>query len=138
MALYLNERMADERQEHRIRRERAEEIQGESRRTKPSSEMNSICREPSELYGHAPPRPRDGGKWVLEVPLQGQPQPPPEPPPSQEWCDQRTRGRAGAHAGPEPAPTSGRNRRRQGQLMTLVSSVALAIREASRQLYTAK
>eukprot|EP00965_Chrysotila_dentata_P001811 59710-Pleurochrysis_carterae.AAC.1 len=107
--------MAVERQEHRIRRERAAESGAHLDRTKPSSEMNSICRGLSELYRHAPPCPRDGGKWALEVPLQGEPQPQPEPPPSQGACEQRTRGRAGAHAGPEPEPVSGRNRHAQGQ-----------------------
>eukprot|EP00965_Chrysotila_dentata_P172013 5676428-Pleurochrysis_carterae.AAC.6 len=98
-------------------------------RNPPSSEMNSICRGLSELlYRHAPPRPRDGGKWALEVPLQGEPQPPPEPPPSQEVCDQRTRGHARAHAGPEPKPMSGRNRRVQGQLKATQQQVLFALR----------
>eukprot|EP00965_Chrysotila_dentata_P261923 6214408-Pleurochrysis_carterae.AAC.2 len=77
--------------------------------------MKSICRERPELHRYAPPRPRDGGQWALEVHLQRETQPHPEPPPSHEACDQGTRGRAGAHAGPEPNLVPGRNRHKKGQ-----------------------
>eukprot|EP00965_Chrysotila_dentata_P011911 391587-Pleurochrysis_carterae.AAC.1 len=107
--------MAVGRQNHRTRRECAGGSPGAPSRTKPSSEMNRICRELPELLRCASPRPRDGQQWALEVPLQRATQAGPKPP-SREVCDQRTRGRAGAHAGPEPVIVSGRNRHNTGKM----------------------
>eukprot|EP00965_Chrysotila_dentata_P088286 2915495-Pleurochrysis_carterae.AAC.1 len=108
--------MAVERQQHRIRPERAGEKLGESCPTKPRSELNRICRERPELPRYAPRRPRDGWQWALEVPFQRETQPQPGPPPSQRVCEQRTRGRAGAHTGPEPVLVPRRNRHEKGKL----------------------
>eukprot|EP00965_Chrysotila_dentata_P037930 1260772-Pleurochrysis_carterae.AAC.4 len=106
--------MAAECQPRPIRRERAGIGKRESRTTEPRAEIVGICGELSETLRYAAPRPREGWQWALGVPLQGFTHAGPETP-SGAACDQRTRGRAGAHAGHEPALTSGRNRRRGGK-----------------------
>eukprot|EP00965_Chrysotila_dentata_P015180 502268-Pleurochrysis_carterae.AAC.1 len=107
--------MADERQPPLIRRERAGNRMGESNPTKPSTGRERYRHEHSEELRCAPHRPRVGQLWTLEVPLQGCTQAEPIPS-SQGECDQCTRGRARALAGPEPAVESGRNRLKAGKL----------------------
>eukprot|EP00965_Chrysotila_dentata_P203292 6181625-Pleurochrysis_carterae.AAC.1 len=94
--------MAADRQQHRIRPKRGGEHLGAFDGTKLRSELNGICRGRPELLRYAPPRPSNGQQWASDsMPLQRSTQAEPEPP-SRAECDQRTRGRAGAHAGPEP------------------------------------
>eukprot|EP00965_Chrysotila_dentata_P257822 6213016-Pleurochrysis_carterae.AAC.1 len=109
--------MAVDRRLARIRRERAEKSRRESDKTKLITEIDGIRCERPESLRYAPPRPRDGQLWALGVPLQGFTHAGPELP-SQGECDQCTRGRAGAHAGPEPSLLSGRNRRKVGGMDT--------------------
>eukprot|EP00965_Chrysotila_dentata_P101385 3346960-Pleurochrysis_carterae.AAC.2 len=102
------------RQNSRIRRKRTVDNQREASRTKSSTEIDCIRRERPASLRCVPPSPREGRQWVLEVPLQGIMLAEPEQP-SREECAQHTRGRAGAHAGPELALVFGRNRHEAGK-----------------------
>eukprot|EP00965_Chrysotila_dentata_P043386 1442579-Pleurochrysis_carterae.AAC.1 len=75
--------------------------------------MDGICREHSESLRCAARRPRKGRQWALGVPSQGATHAVPELP-SKAECAQRTRVRARALAGPEPASLLGRNRLQAG------------------------
>eukprot|EP00965_Chrysotila_dentata_P185753 6132516-Pleurochrysis_carterae.AAC.1 len=92
--------MAVERQQHRIRQERAGQNLGESNRTKPRSETSRICRERPELIRCASRRPRDGAQGALEVPFQGKTLAQPEPPLAKESANSAP----GAVPGHTPAP----------------------------------
>eukprot|EP00965_Chrysotila_dentata_P092802 3064433-Pleurochrysis_carterae.AAC.1 len=83
--------MAAERQQHRIRHERAERDLRESREPKSRTESDWIRRERPELLRCVSLRPREGRQWTFGVPPQGFIHVGPEPP-SLEACDQRTRG----------------------------------------------
>eukprot|EP00965_Chrysotila_dentata_P076529 2527044-Pleurochrysis_carterae.AAC.2 len=107
--------MAVERQTHRIRREGAGNKMGESITTKPRTGIKRYGHGHSEEPRYAPLCPRVGQLWTLEVPLPGSTQAGPGHP-SQAECKQRTRGRARALAGPEPAVEFGRNRLDAGEM----------------------
>eukprot|EP00965_Chrysotila_dentata_P167391 5527427-Pleurochrysis_carterae.AAC.2 len=97
----------------RTSREGAWHRQREPRRTRPTTEMNGTCREHSESLRCAARRKSEGRQWALGVPSQGSTHAVPELP-SHAECAQRTRGRAKALAGREPASLLGRNRREAG------------------------
>eukprot|EP00965_Chrysotila_dentata_P076043 2512635-Pleurochrysis_carterae.AAC.1 len=98
-----------------IRQEGAESNWRESARTKLITEKNWARREHSETLRCAARRTRKGRQWALGVPSQGTTHVEPTPP-SQAACAQRTRGRARALAGPEPASMLGRNRHEVGKM----------------------
>eukprot|EP00965_Chrysotila_dentata_P183113 6046822-Pleurochrysis_carterae.AAC.1 len=106
--------MAAERQPARIRRERAEIKGRESHETKLNTEIDWTCCEDPESLRCAATHPRDGQQWALGVPTQGFTLAEPKQS-SLGACEQRTRGRAGAPAGPEPALENGRNRHKAGE-----------------------
>eukprot|EP00965_Chrysotila_dentata_P226196 6195253-Pleurochrysis_carterae.AAC.2 len=100
--------MAVERQKHRIRRGSAGDDTRRSSWTKLITKNDRAGRAQPEKLRCASLRPRDGQQWALGEPSPGTTQAGPELH-SQKAFEQRTRARAGAHAGPEPAYVSGRN-----------------------------
>eukprot|EP00965_Chrysotila_dentata_P152557 5041478-Pleurochrysis_carterae.AAC.1 len=106
--------MAAERQQHRTRQECDGRDLREPHWTKTRTDLDWHRRDRPDKLRCASPHPRKGQQWTKGVPSHGCIQAAHEQP-SQAECDQRTRGCAEAHAGPEPDLVPGRNRHKKGE-----------------------